>query len=97
VVHGNDGMDEISISAPTKVMELNRGDIREYMISPEDFGVSAVSVESIRGGDAAENAATIEALFRGESGPKRDVVLMNAAAAIVAGGAAQSLREGFLL
>jgi anthranilate phosphoribosyltransferase len=97
VVHGNDGMDEISISAPTKVMELNRGDIREYTISPEDFGVSAVSVESIRGGDAAENAATIEALFRGERGPKRDVVLMNAAAAIVAGGAAQSLREGFRL
>jgi len=97
VVHGGDGVDEISISAPTKVIELNHGDIRSYTISPEDFGVTPAPAESIGGGDAAANAAIIESLFRGEQGARRDVVLMNAAAAIVAGGAADSLKEGFRL
>ena len=97
VVHGTDGLDEISIAAPTTVSELKRGEIRSYAVSPDDFGVAVASLDAIRGGDATANAALIEGLLRGDRGPRRDVVLMNAAAAIVAGGAAESLKEGFQL
>src|SRR5262249_36647860 len=97
VVHGEDGVDEISISAPTTVIELKRGDVRSYRVSPEEFGLAPASRESIRGGDPAASAPIIESIFRGEPGPRRDVVLMNAAAAIVAGGKADSLKEGFRL
>ena len=96
VVHGNDGVDEISISGPTKVIEMRGGELRSYVISPEDFGVTPAAAESIRGGNAAENAAIIEAILKGEHGPRRDVVLMNAAPALVAGGAADSLKEGYV-
>jgi anthranilate phosphoribosyltransferase len=97
VIHGNDGVDEISISAPSTIREIKKGEIQSYTICPEDLGIFSVSVEKIRGGDAATNAAIIEGIFRGERGPKRDVVLLNAAAGIVAGGAAQSLAEGIRL
>jgi anthranilate phosphoribosyltransferase len=97
VVHGFDGVDEISIAAPTAVMELRRGELRTFTVTPEDFGIATAGIESIRGGDAATNAVIIERVLKGERGPQRDVVLMNAAAAIVAGGAADSLREGFRL
>jgi anthranilate phosphoribosyltransferase len=78
-------------------MELKDGDVRSYTVTPEDFGVTPVSVEAVRGGDAACNATIIEQVLRGESGPRRDVVLMNAAAALVAGGVAGSLKDGFAL
>lgn len=94
VLHGNDGVDEISISAPTSVRELRSGEIKAYTICPEDFGIFSVSREKILGGDAAANAAIIEGIFRGERGPRRDVVLLNAAAAIVAAGVAESLADG---
>jgi anthranilate phosphoribosyltransferase len=94
VIHGKDGVDEISISAPSAILELKNGEILSYTISPEDFGIFSVSAAKIAGGDAATNAAIIEGIFRGERGPRRDVVVLNAAAAIVAGGAAESLREG---
>ena len=95
VVHGVDGVDEISISAPTNVSEMRNGELRAYTITPEDFGVSPAPRETIRGGDAATNAAIIEDVLRGENGPRRDIVLMNAAAAIVAAGAADSLKDAF--
>lgn len=94
VIHGNDGVDEISISAPSTVRELKNGEIQSYTICPEDFGIFSVSKEEIQGGDAAVNAAIIESIFRGERGSRRDVVLLNAAAAVVAGGAASTLAEG---
>ena len=94
VVHGDDGVDEISLSARTQVTEIRRGEIRTFSISPEDFGIARASAESLRGGDAPENAAIIEGVLRGNPGPHRDVVLLNAAAAIAAGGAAESLNEG---
>ena len=96
VVHGDDGVDEISITGPTRVIELRDGGLRSYVISPEDFGVTPASAESIRGGDAAENAAIIEAILKGEQGPRRDVVLMNAAPALVASGATASLKDGYM-
>src|SRR6185295_15340528 len=97
VVYGKDGVDEISISAPSEIRELKNGEIKSYTISPEDFGIFSVSAAKIQGGDAAANAVTIEAVLRGERGPKRDVVLLNAAAALVAGGASESLQKGIRL
>ena len=95
VVHGNEGVDEISISGPTTMIEMRAGELRTQTITPEDFGVTPAATESIRGADAAANAAIVESIFRGEKGPRRDVVLMNAAPAIVAGGAATSLKEAY--
>ena len=95
VVHGADGVDEISISAPTRITETQRGGAATtYTISPEDFGIAVAAAQSLRGGDAAENAAIIESVLQGESGARRDVVLLNAAAAMVAGNAASDLKEG---
>jgi len=95
VVHGLDGTDEISICAPTQIAELAKGEIRFYTVTPEDFGLASAAPDSVRRGDVPANAAMIEAVLRGERGPRRDVVLMNAAAAIVAAGAAVSLKDGF--
>jgi anthranilate phosphoribosyltransferase len=95
VVHSADGLDEISISAPTKVIELGNGVLRHSTITPEDFGATRTSMETLRGGDARTNAGIIESILKGEKGPRRDVVLINAAAALVAAGAAASLKEGF--
>jgi anthranilate phosphoribosyltransferase len=97
VVHGANGMDEVSISSRTYVVEIRRGDIRQFVMSPEDFGIAPAKIETILGGDAAENARIIEAIFRGERGPRRDVVLLNAAPAIVSGGAAKTWKEGIQL
>ncbi len=94
VVHGDDGVDEISLSAGTQVTEICRGQMKTFFISPEDFGIARASSESIRGGDARENAAIIEGVLRGNRGPHRDVVLLNAAAAIAAGDAAEGISEG---
>src|SRR5262245_46589670 len=94
VVHSADGMDEISISAPTYVVELRKGDMRRFSITPEDFGIKPSPIASILGGDAKTNAAIIEDVLKGERGPRRDVVLINSAAAIVAGGVAPNLKEG---
>src|SRR3989475_3738498 len=94
VVHGANGMDEVSISSRTYVVEIRNGEIRQFVMTPEDFGVASAKIEAILGGDAAENAKIIEAILRGERGPRRDVVLLNAAPAIVAGGAAKTWTEG---
>jgi anthranilate phosphoribosyltransferase len=97
VVHSEDGLDEISISAPTTVVEVTAFGLRRSVIHPETFGVSSASMESLRGGDAKANAEIIEGILKGERGPKRDVVLMNAAAALVISGLASSPKEGFRL
>ena len=94
VVHGADGLDEISLSGPTHVVEIRDGETRKYTIAPEDFGIAPTGREAILGGDAAANARIIESVLGGERGPRRDVVLMNAAVAIVAGRGAKSLKEG---
>jgi len=94
VVHGEDGLDEITITGKTLVCELKDGGIVRYSISPEDFGLSKASLDSLRGGTISENAALLRSILAGASGPQRDVVLMNAAAALVVGDSAPSLQEG---
>jgi anthranilate phosphoribosyltransferase len=97
VVHGANGMDEVSISSRTHVVEMRRGEMRQFVISPEDFGMTSARIETILGGDALENARIIESVFGGEPGPRRDVVVLNSAPAIVAGGAAKTWKEGLQL
>jgi len=97
VVHGLDGMDEISLSAPTQVSHLQDGSVRTYTINPEDAGLRFAEREALLGGDAATNAKIIEGILRGEPGPRRDVVLLNAAAALTAAGAVTDLKEGVAL
>jgi len=97
VVHSEDGLDEISVTAPTNVIEVTSFGLRRSVIQPETFGVSVASRDALQGGDARTNATIIEAILSGERGPKRDVVLMNAAAALVVSGLASSPREGFRL
>lgn len=86
VVHGRDGLDEITISGPSKVAELRNGRVRVYEIAPEDYGLRRAPLDQIAGGDAVENAAIIRAILDGERSCRRDVVLLNAAAALVAAG-----------
>jgi anthranilate phosphoribosyltransferase len=97
VVHGANGMDEVSISSQTYVVEIRGAEIRQFVMTPEDFGISSAKIDAIIGGDAADNAKIIEAIFHGERGPRRDVVLLNAAPGIVAGGAAKTWKEGIQL
>jgi anthranilate phosphoribosyltransferase len=86
VVHGTDGIDEISISAKTKISHLKNGVIKEYFIEPEDVGLKKYSLSSIAGGTSQENVKiALDILTGKEKGPKRDVVLFNAAAAIIVG------------
>ena len=86
VVHGMDGLDEITITGTTRIAEAREGSVRTYEIEPEEFGLKRATLQDISGGDAAQNAEIIRALLRGEKSPCRDVVLLNAAAALVAAG-----------
>ena len=95
VVHSNDGLDEISISAPTNMLEIRGGTITPVVVTPETFGATPAAKETLRGGDAKTNAVIIESILRGEPGPRRDIVLMNAGAALMVCGAVASLDEGF--
>lgn len=98
IVHGMDGLDEISISEKTKVSHLKNGKVENYFIKPEDFGIHKAKKQDIKGGSANENAKiAIEILKGAEKGPKRNIVLLNAAAAIFVGGKAKDLKEGFKL
>ena len=94
VVGGHDGLDEISISAPTRVTELKDGEIRTYEVTPESLGLSRAPIERVFGGDAAENAAIARRVLSGETGPHRDIVLANAGACIYVSGRAESLADG---
>jgi anthranilate phosphoribosyltransferase len=86
VVHGLNGMDEISVSGRSKIWELKDGEITSYDVSPEDFGLATAEVETLVGGTPQENAAILRLVLEGEKGPRRDAVIMNAAAGIVVGG-----------
>lgn len=94
VVHGLDGLDEVTISGETRVAELNDGLVRTYNINPVDYFGRLDSLESIRGGDPSVNAQITRDVLSGKKGPCRNVVLINAALAIVAGGNANDIREG---
>ena len=94
VVHGAGGLDEISLAGETLVADVRDGTIRRYTVTPEDFGVARAPLLAIQGGSPAENAAVIRRIFAGELGARRDVVVMNAAAALVAAEVAGDFREG---
>ncbi|HET6141895.1 MAG TPA: anthranilate phosphoribosyltransferase [Candidatus Acidoferrales bacterium] len=94
VVHGEGGLDEISLAGETAVGDVQRSVVSLYRITPENFGLERAAMETISGGDAAQNAEIIRAIFSGERGPRRDVVVANAAAAIVAAGCATDFLEG---
>lgn len=94
VVHGEDGLDEITVSASSQVYELLDGRIVKYTISPEDFGLSRASYGSLKGGTAAENAKILTDVLDGVPGPRLDVTLLNAAAALLAGDKVASIKNG---
>jgi anthranilate phosphoribosyltransferase len=93
VVHGSDGLDEITITGPTRVAEVREGQVHTYEVTPEEFGLQRATLEEIAGGDAAHNAALIREVLAGKKSARRDVVLLNAAAALVAAGRADHLRD----
>ena len=93
VVHGG-GLDEISLAGETKVGEVRGGAVRVYEVTPEDFGLGRAPISAISGGDAAHNAELLRAILAGEPGPRRDIVIANAAAALVAAGRAVDFLEG---
>lgn len=97
VVHGADGLDEISTCAATHAAELINGEIREFELTPEEFGFQRCKLEDLHGGSAAENAAAILRIFDGEVGPKTDIVLLNAGAALYIAERAESISEGIEL
>lgn len=94
VAHGEDGLDEISTTAPTHLFSIVHGAIGHEVVTPEQFGVPRARLEDLAGGSAEDNARIILAVLEGTSGPQRDIVLVNAAAALRAAGAAQSFEEG---
>ena len=94
VVHGMDGLDELTITGVSKVAEVRRGTVTLREVSPADAGLKAAPIDTLRGGDARENAGILRGILAGERGPRRDVVLLNAAAVLVTAGMARSLKEG---
>ena len=94
VVHGSDGLDEITVTGPTRVAEVRNGAVRSYEITPEQFAIPRSPMESLMGGDAQANATIIRSILQGEKSAKRDVVLLNAAAALVAAERADTIAEG---
>jgi anthranilate phosphoribosyltransferase len=94
VVSSEDGLDEMSTSAPTHVVEVNGDAIERYVVAPQDVGLDTTTPDAVVGGPPEANAATTRAILAGEPGPRRDLALLNAGAAIYAGGVADSLREG---
>ena len=97
VVHGADGLDEITITGKTFVAELQAGKIINYEITPEDVGLSRAAPESLKGGTAKENAVLLLSILSGRQGPQRDIVVMNAADALIAGDKAAGFKEGVVL
>lgn len=94
VVHGAGGVDEISLAGETLMAELSDGEIKRFVVTPEDFGVHRAAMEEVAGGTPVENATAIGRVLEGELGPKRDIVVMNAAAALAASGVAPDFRLG---
>src|SRR5271157_688557 len=94
VVHGEDGLDEITVTGKTFIAELKDGNIRNYEITPEDVGFSRAAPDSLKGGTAKDNAVLLRSILSGKKGAQRDIVLLNAAAALIAGGKAATFKEG---
>jgi anthranilate phosphoribosyltransferase len=97
VVHGAGGLDEISLAGETIVAEVCGGRVRKFNVTPEEFGVTRAPLEAIHGGTAAENATIIRRILAGEAGAARDIVVINAAAALVAAGVAENFRDAAAL
>lgn len=97
IVHGHDGLDELSTTGPSTVVALEDGKIRTFEVTPEEAGLTRVSLADLKGGDGAHNAEALRRLLAGEAGPYRDIVLLNAGAALVVAGRAASLAEGVRL
>jgi anthranilate phosphoribosyltransferase len=94
VVHGADGLDELSLSGETQVAEVRDGEIRRFTVTPEDFGVQRAPLDALRGGTSAENAAAIRGVLANRKGAHLDITVINAAAALVVSGIASDFREG---
>jgi anthranilate phosphoribosyltransferase len=92
--HGSDGLDELSTSGPSQVVELNEGEVSRWTIDPAELGVEPAGIDDIAGGSAEENAADIRRVLDGERGPRRDIVVLNAAAGLLAYGSASDMRAG---
>ena len=97
VVHGADGLDELSVTGLNKISRLHDGDIETYYLDPQDLGLPRAKLSDLAGGSVEDNAAITKALLAGKDGPKRDVILLNAAAVLIAGGKASSFSEGLKL
>jgi anthranilate phosphoribosyltransferase len=97
VVHGSDGLDEITTSGPTAVAALENGSVRTFEINPEGVGLPRAKPEALRGGDAATNGAALRGVLEGKKGPLRDVAVLNAAAALVVAAKAADLQAGIAL
>ena len=97
VVHGCDGLDEITLTGETKVCELVKGEIKEYLLRPESFGLKACKSEDLVGGSPEENAEILKHILSGKKGPQRDIVLVNSSVAIIAGGRADNLEEAIII
>lgn len=97
VVYGTDKMDEISASAPTLICEFHEGNYQSYTITPENFGLSSCKKEDLTGGTPSQNAEITRSILKGEKGPKRNAVLLNAGAALYIGGKAASFKDGITL
>jgi len=94
VVHGSDGLDELTTTGPTFVAEYRDGKVRTFEVAPRDAGLNVASPADLKGGNAEENAAAIREVLTGKAGPFRDVVILNAAAALIVAGKAETLKEG---
>jgi anthranilate phosphoribosyltransferase len=97
VVHGHGGLDEISTTGPTDVFEVKGEGITKHVWEPADFGVERAEIAALKGGDAVHNAGIVRAVLEGEQGPRREIVLVNAAAGLVVAGIASDLRDGMRL
>jgi len=97
VVHGSDGLDEITLTGPTFVAALEKGNVRTFEVTPEEAGLGRVGGEALKGGDPNANAVALMSVLDGKPGAYRDVALLNAAAALVVAGKASTLKEGVAL
>ena len=96
VVHGEDGLDEISITGPSQVWELKDGNIYNFAVTPEDLGLSRASASDVQGSSIEDNLAAMNRVLSGEKGPARDIVLLNSSAALAAGNAVENLKQGIM-
>ena len=97
MVHGSDGLDEITLTGPTFVSALHNGEIKNFEVTPEDAGLPRCETGALKGGDADANAIALQSVLDGMPSPFRDVALLNAAAALVVAGRARDLKEGVAL